>query len=158
MVPDEAWGAILLVNGMGYTSGPNVSVLARNVRHVLLDRDVHPMGRAPHRHMLMILGGVLVLQAADGIPSGFVLRRWQQSPERRPTVPWTRWAWHLGLPLTRTLLLAAVLRVGLPHAFDLHLTGMRLYAPDAALLAITGGVWAIVWGIGRTLLFYRALK
>lgn len=156
MVPDEKWGAILLVNGMGYTSGPNFPMLARNVRDVLLGREVSPVGPSPLRYLLVILGGVLVLQAAGAIHSMYVLRRWRRSPERRPTGPWTRWGWHLGLPLVGGFALAAALLVGLPYAFDLHLTGMRLYTPDAALLAITGGAWALVWGIGRTWLFFRA--
>jgi CubicO group peptidase (beta-lactamase class C family) len=156
MVPDEGWGAILLVNGMGYTSGPDFPMLARNVRHVLLGRDVSPVGRAPLRYLLMMLGGVLVLQAAGAVHSGFVLRRWKRSPERRPTGPWKRWGWHIGLPLIGCLALATALLAGLPHAFDMTLTGMRMYTPDAALLVITSGVWALVWGAGRTWLFYRA--
>jgi CubicO group peptidase (beta-lactamase class C family) len=155
MVPEEEWGAILLVNAMGYASGPNFPALARNVRDVLLGRDVQPMGRSPLRHILMLLGGVLVLQAAGAIHSAFVLRRWKRSPDRYPTRAWKRWGWHLALPLVGCLVLAAVQLIGLPYAFDLHLTGLRMYAPDAALLVIVSGAWALLWGAGRTWLFYR---
>jgi hypothetical protein len=115
-----------------------------------MSNDVEPVGRAQFGMLLWVLGGLLILQVAGAIHSGFLFRRWKRSPDRRPKAPWKKWGWHLSLPLLGNLALAGICLVALPYAFGLHLTGMRMYAPDAALLAIIGGVWALVWGIGRT--------
>jgi CubicO group peptidase (beta-lactamase class C family) len=157
MVPAEGWGGVLLVNGMGYASGPDFPALGRNVQAALLGQAVTPVGPTPLRTILWALGAVLIVQGAGAAHTLHLLRRWRRHPSRRPRLPWMRWGWHGALPLLGCLTLAGIFLVGLPYAFDMTLRGLLLYAPDAGLLAVAGGVLALVWGGVRTGLVARSL-
>ena len=94
MVPSEMWGAVLLVNAMGYTTGLDLPTLGRNVGDLLLGRAVTPVGRTP----LSTLWVVIAVQIVGMIHTTFV--RWRRSAARRP---------RLGLPLIGGLALAVAL-------------------------------------------------
>jgi hypothetical protein len=85
------------------------------------------------------------------------LRRWRRQLERRPAGALSR-AWHLGLPLALNLGWGAAVLLGLPLLFGLTLADSVFIVGDFAYLIAGSAAVALVWGLLRTLLAWRALN
>ena len=69
-----------------------------------------------------------------------------------------RWGWHVVLPAVCCATIGIGLHIVLPRSFHLTLSGFLSFAPDAAALAVSSGVFAIVWGLARTVAVSMALR
>jgi hypothetical protein len=67
-------------------------------------------------------------------------------------------ALFIALPLIWNAVIAYILLVLLPVAFDASLGAVILFQPDVGWVAVISGVFAIVWGLLRTSIVIAGLN
>jgi hypothetical protein len=99
---------------------------------------------------------VICIQVFGMVRTTLRLRRWRRQPQSRPAGALSL-AWHLGVPLAASLAWAAVVLLGVPLVFGLTLAETVFNLGDFAYLIAGSAAVALVWGLLRTLLGWRAL-
>ncbi len=158
LVPSENWGVAILINAEDYVSGHRPAQLARGVVDLLFGEEPPPVQGSVMPLPILLLTLLLVAQLAAAARTFYMLLKWKRLPKRRPANRWKRWGWHLALPTVACVGIATGLLVVLPRIFDMTLTGLFLFVPDAGSLAVASGAFAIGWGLVRTYLLASAFR
>jgi hypothetical protein len=158
LLPEHGLGIVVLANGVGRVALPRLGGIAAGVANVLVGRPAVPAAEDRLFLAVTILAFVIVgIQGLGMFWTASRLRRWLGQPERRPTGAWSR-AWNLGLPLAVNFGWGSVVLLGLSLPFGMPLQESIFLLGDYAYLIAASGVVALVWGVLRTVLVWRALR
>jgi CubicO group peptidase (beta-lactamase class C family) len=156
----DGWGVVILTNfdSLNLNGGrlQNLSSGVLNLLHGQAPAEV----RMPHHPLLaiatLVVAIVTVLMLLGIVRSIILLRRWRNSPDRRPR-GWRAMAMRVWLPLITNVGWGLVLLLAVPQiAYPLKPT--MLIVPDLGYLLVAGGLTAVTWGVLRTVLVFFALR
>jgi len=137
----QRWGFALLLNASDALAGPVVQQLSPQMVNYL--RGVAPVAlgsRAVWPPALIALTALLATLCSIGI---WLARR---AVQPRPAAGWRRVLRTFG-PLAAGALLAAALTVYIPIAYEISLSGMLLFVPDAGWLLMVNAALAVCLGV-----------
>jgi CubicO group peptidase (beta-lactamase class C family) len=156
LLPDQQVGIAFLANAMSYTSD-EVPELGNSLASVLLGKP--PPQKAPVNWLVFCATWLLLLLPfVQGISLWRelrLLRKWHVGTPPPGTL--RDWVRYWGLPLLAYAIVAGVTLWLLPSTFDLTLWRLMVFVPDYGTLAIFSGVFALVWGMFRSVLVGRLL-
>jgi CubicO group peptidase (beta-lactamase class C family) len=160
LAPDGQWGVVLLENAQNnMDGGDRMLQTAFGVISLLMGHQP-PAAESEsfYQLILMVILGITVLMVIGMIRSIVVLRRWRTQPGRRPHGR-RGIIWHVVVPLVLHLGLALLFLVGLPQLlFQSSLPPFFLWLPDFGYTLLVSGVFALGWGILRTVLAVLVLR
>jgi CubicO group peptidase (beta-lactamase class C family) len=157
LVPDEDWGIVVLANGVSRVALPRLRGIAAGVADVLVGRPPQPAAEDRLFQAVTILAfAILGAQIFGALSTTTRLRRWRRRPDNRPTGRLAL-AWHVVLPLVVSLAWASVVLVGAPRLFGLSLSDTVFLLGDFAYVIAASAAFALLWGVLRTVLVWRAL-
>jgi CubicO group peptidase (beta-lactamase class C family) len=158
LLPEHELAIVVLANGASRVTQPRLGGIAAGIANVLVGRPAIPATENRLFQVLTILSFAIIGVQAFGIfLTTMRLRRWRRQLERRPAGALSL-AWHLGLPLALNLGWGAAVLLGLPLLFGLTLADSVFIVGDFAYLIAGSAAVALVWGLLRTLLAWRALN
>src|SRR5215210_8388918 len=158
--PEGRWGVVILANFNSFNlNGGPLQALSGGVisqLHGQTPPDV-PMPHHPILASAMLLVAVVsVLQALGIIRSVVLFRRWRTQPNRQPRGR-RAVALRVALPLVSNVGWGLFMLIGFPKLLY-PLSPTLLIVPDLGYLVVVSGVVALIWGIGRAVLAYFALR
>jgi CubicO group peptidase (beta-lactamase class C family) len=160
LAPEGQWGVVLLENAQNVLDGGDrmhqtafgvISLLAGRQPPAAESNNVFQM-------ILLVPVGITALMVIGMLRSIVILRRWRTQPGRRPQGR-RGMVWQVVLPLVLHLALALIFLIGLPQVlFQSPLPLFFLWLPDYGYTLLIGGLFALGWGILRTMLAYATLR
>lgn len=159
LVPEDAWGIVLLMNGdSAFLGRSRIEEMVTGVTSLLVGKT--PPAATPLYEELFfyfLTLGILFLQMIGIIRSARILRRWRAQPERRPH-GLLQILWNIIPPLVLNLIPAFLFLVFVPQLFGLSLPGTIYRAPDLGYVMLVSSVVALAWSLVRTGLAFFALS
>lgn len=156
LVPEKNLAFALVMNTYSPMLGIRVSRVPSNVLRMLLGQETIP--GYEFRHMQIVYAGVMLVPLLHLVAILATFRRiriWRTSGQ----YPTQRQAVHfIVLPLIWNAVIAYILLVLLPVAFDASLGAILLFQPDVGWIAVISGIFAIVWGITSTSIRLSTLR
>lgn len=148
LVPEKDLAIALVMNTYSPMLGIRVQRLPASVLRMLLGQQIIPGYEFPHMRIVYALVMLIPLLHLIAVRVTFRrIRQWQttvQYPTRRQVILF------IALPLIWNIAIAYIVLVILPIAFDASLRVVILFQPDVGWIAISSGIFAIVWGLLRT--------
>ncbi len=146
LLPDQARGFVLLVNGNHHLTTTALNALGEDIAALLGggDEKGEAWGILP-----WVLRALLLLPIGQGVAmvlGARRLRRWERTPERLPK-PFAFWVWGIAVPTAVNLLLMAIPVALL--AFGLVPFSL-LFMGDITMVLLLSGALALVWLCLRT--------
>lgn len=154
LAPSARLGVAVMMNVNTYLDKDQLVGLPNGVVAILVGKQPPAPAASIMPLIFSALGFVAAAQAGFLSWSLWFLRRWQKSPERIPQSSGVRSAYLL-VPFALDAALAVAVFGIVPAQFQISLSGMYLYQPDVAGLALALGTFSAIWGTTRTLLFLR---
>ncbi len=157
LLPEHGWGVVVLSNGVGRVAAPRMRGITAGVANVLVGRAAVPASEDRVFQVVTIFAFLIIfVQVFEIVRTTLTLRRWRSHPQQRPSGSLSL-AWHLAVPLAVSLGWGAVALIGAPLLFGLSLADTVFILGDFAYLIAGSAAIAVIWGILRTLLVWRAL-
>jgi CubicO group peptidase (beta-lactamase class C family) len=164
LVPKEGWGVVTLVNTSNVAIQSAFNSIGFGITELLMGFPPPPTSIDEDfltQHILLVCTVLVLMQVLRLIGSIANLRHWRRFPELRP-----RSAFQLAkfvlLPALIDLALVVWFFVGLPYQYRNQYRATLFdairAAPDVGLLVIIVLVLAMVWGILRTVLYFKTLR
>ena len=147
LVPEKDLAIAMVMNTYSPMLGIRVSRVPSSVLRMLLGQQIIP--GFEFRYMQIIYAGVMLIPLLQLIAILATIRRiryWRPSSQY-PTQMQT--ARFIALPLIWNAVIAYILLILLPVAFDANLGTVLLFQPDVGWIAIMSGTFAILWGLLR---------
>jgi CubicO group peptidase (beta-lactamase class C family) len=154
LVPEKNLAIAIVMNTYSPMLGFRASRLPGNVLRMLLGQIPIPLHEILFRQIIYVL--VMLIPLLHLLAVVMTLRRVRSWRSGSPLSPQTQIARYVVLPLIWNAVIAYVLLVTLPRAFEVDISTMLLLQPDVSWVAVVSGVFAIVWGLLRTSLFMRS--
>jgi CubicO group peptidase (beta-lactamase class C family) len=148
LVPEKDLAIALVMNTYSPMLGIRVQRLPTSVLRMLLDQEVIPGYEFPR--MRIIYGLVMLIPLLHLIAVLATFRRIRQWRTSVQSLTQGQVILFLVLPLIWNGVVAYILLVLLPVAFDASLGVVLLFQPDVGWIAVISGIFAIVWGLLRT--------
>lgn len=148
LVPEKDLAVALVMNTYSPMLGIRVSRLPSSVLRMLLGQEIIP--GYEFRYMQIVYAGVMLIPFLHLLAVLATFRRiryWRNSAQH-PTQ--TQTVLFIALPLVWNAIIAYILLILLPRAFDANLGTVILFQPDVGWIAILSGIFAIAWGLLRT--------
>lgn len=148
LVPEKNLAVAMVINTYSPMLGIRVSRMPANVLRILLDQTLIPGNEFLVNQI--IYAGVMFIPLLQVIAVVITFRRirsWRRSTQRPTQMQAAR---LIALPLIWHALLAYILLILLPMAFQADLPTILLFQPDVGWVALISGIFAVVWGIVRT--------
>ena len=158
MFPSDNWGFAVLINAESYASGPRTGSLVRGVVDLLFEVEPQPVHRSAFPLPLVLFMSLLVAQFAAAMRTTCLVRKWKNNPLVQPSSRWKRHGWHLAIPILTNVIIAVGLLVVFPRVFNMELAGLLQFVPDVGCLLVASGIFAIVWGVVRTVLVLKVYE
>lgn len=157
LVPEKKLALALVMNTYSPMLGIRVQRLPASVLRMLLGQEIIPGYEFPHMRIIYAVVMLIPLLQLIAVLATFRrIREWQTSNAQRPT--WAQMVRFIALPLIWNVVIAFILLVILPVAFDANLGVVILFQPDVGWVAIISGIFAIVWAVLRTGLVISTLR
>ena len=148
LVPQKNLAIAMVMNTYSPMLGIRVSRVPSNVLRMLLEQITIP--GYEFRYMQIVYASVMLIPFLHLIAVFATFRRiryWRTSAQHPKQAEMVRF---IALPIIWNTLVAYILLVLLPIAFDSNLGTVILFQPDVGWVALISGVFAIVWGPLRT--------
>ena len=152
LVPEKKLAVAMVMNTYNPILGLRVSRLPSNILRMLLGQATLQVNEILFRQIIYIL--VMLIPLLHFISVVMTLRRvrsWRRGAPLSPQI-------QVALPLIWNAAIAYVLLVALPKAFEVDIPTMILVQPDVSWIAVISGVFAIVWGLLRTIIVIPNLR
>ena len=148
LVPQKNLAVAMVINTYSPMLGIRVSRMPANVLRVLLDQTLIP-GNEFLVNQIIYAGVMFIplLQVITVVITFNRFRSWRKNTQRPTQMQAVR---LIALPLIWNALLAYILLILLPVAFEADLPTILLFQPDVGWVALVSGIFAVVWGIVRT--------
>ena len=146
LVPEKKLAVAMVMNTYNPILGLRVSRLPSNILRMLLGQATLQVNEILFRQIIYIL--VMLIPLLHFLSVVMTLRRvrsWRRGAPLSPQI-------QVALPLIWNAAIAYVLLVALPKAFEVDIPTMILVQPDVSWIAVIRGVFAIVWGLLRTII------
>jgi len=148
LVPAKHLAVALVMNTYSPMLGIRVQRVPSSVLRMLLGQPIIPGYEFPYMRIIFALVMLIPLLHLLAVLATFRrLRHWRTSAQH-PTQ--TQTVLFITLPLIWNALIAYILLILLPSAFDANLKTVILFQPDIGWVAVVSGIFAIVWGLVRT--------
>jgi CubicO group peptidase (beta-lactamase class C family) len=148
LVPEKNIAVAMVLNTYSPMLGVRVSRLPANVLRILLAQPTIPGNEIFSMQIIYAVVMLIPFLHLIAVLATFRrIRHWRTSGQH-PTQ--TQMVRFIGLPLIWNALIAYILLILLPSAFDANLETVILFQPDVGWIAIMSGIFAIVWGLLRT--------
>jgi CubicO group peptidase (beta-lactamase class C family) len=156
LVPEKQIAVAMVLNTYSPMLGIRVSRVPSSVLRMLLGQEVFPGYEFLH---MRIIYALIMLVPFLHIAAVFVTLHRIRSSQRNTQLS-TRMhaAPSIVLSFLWNAIIASLLLIALPIAFDANLSTVILFQPDVGWVAVGGGIFAIVWGLLRTGIVISALK
>ena len=147
LVPEKNLAIAMVMNTYSPMLGIRVSRVPSNVLRILLDQTLIPGNEFLYNKVIYAVVMLVPLLHLIAVLATFRrIRHWRTSAQH-PTQ--TQMVLFIALPLIWNTLIAYILLILLPRAFDASLGTIILFQPDVGWIAILSGIFAIVWGLLR---------
>lgn len=154
LVPEEKLAIAMVMNTYNPMLGFRVSRTPGNILRMLLGQDIVPLNEILLRQIIYVLVMLIPLLHFLSVVITFRhVRSWRRGV---PLSPQTQIARYVVLPLIWNVAIAYVLLVTLPKAFEVDISTMLLLQPDVSWVSVSSGIFAIIWGLFRIILFIRS--
>ncbi|MGZ9222857.1 MAG: hypothetical protein ACXW4Q_12185, partial [Anaerolineales bacterium] len=128
--------------------GIRVSRVPNSVLRMLLGQEIIPGYEFPFMRIVYALVMLIPLLHIIAVWATFRRIRFWRTSAQHPTQ--TQTVLFIALPLIWNALIAYILLILLPGAFDANLGTVILFQPDVGWVAVISGIFAIVWGVIST--------
>jgi CubicO group peptidase (beta-lactamase class C family) len=148
LVPEENLAFALVMNTYSPMLGFRVSRVPGNVLRMLLGQETIQLNEILFRQIIYVF--LLLIPFLHIFAVVTTLRRirfWHRSTQNSKRFHVAR---YIAVPLLWNAILAYVLLVTLPKAFEANISTVILFQPDVGWVAFVSGVFAIVWGVIST--------
>jgi hypothetical protein len=157
LLPDERWGIVVLSNANSQVALPRLDGLSLGIARMLAGQQPRPATESRPFEVVMIAATLIcALQLVLMIRFVARLRGWRSRPQSYPRGA-RSFAWHVGVPLVLNLAWAGLLVVVLPTIVGLPFGDIVFLFGDVGYLMAFSAGFALVWGIVRAVLAWRAL-
>ncbi len=162
LLPERRLGLVVLMNankGLGSPLGDQRLLgIPYNVAEMLLEQQPTVLPADPKPTLLYaILFLAVIVQAVGMARTALWLFPWKHRPVLRPQGR-RAVALRLWLPLALNLGWGLFALLGVPALFGASLSLLGYLAPDFGLILLESGATALLWGVVRTPLMWRALR
>ena len=148
LVPEKEMAVAMVINTYSPMLGIRVSRVPSNVLRLLLGQETIPGFEFLSMRIVYLL--VMLIPFLHIFAILTTLRRVRSWQGRTRPSPQTQIARYIALPLIWNAAIAYILLVTLPKAFDANISTVILFQPDVGWVAVSSGIFAIVWGIIST--------
>jgi CubicO group peptidase (beta-lactamase class C family) len=156
LVPEKKLALALVMNTYSPMLGVRVSRIPSSVLRILLGQEVIPGYEFPYMRivyaLVMLIPLLHIIAALATFRRIRFLRINTQDPTRMQV------ARYIALPFIWNAAIAYLLLVALPIAFGAKISVILLFQPDVGWVAVVSGVFAIVWGLLRTVILISTLR
>jgi CubicO group peptidase (beta-lactamase class C family) len=154
LVPEKNLAIAMVMNTYNSMLGLRISRLPSNILRMVLGQATVQLNEILFRQILYVL--VMLIPLLHILAVVMTVRRVRSWRSGGTLSPQTQIARYVALPFIWNAVIAYVLLVTLPKAFEVDIPAMLLLQPDVSWVAVISGVFAIVWGLLRTSLFMRS--
>ena len=156
LVPEKNLAIAMVINTYSPMLGIRVSRVPSNVLRILLAQPMIPGNEFLSARIIYAVVMLVPLLHLIAVLATFRrIRHWRTSAQH-PTQ--THMVLFIALPPIWNALIAYILLILLPRAFDASLGTIILFQPDVGWIAILSGIFAIVWGLLRTGIVISVLR
>jgi phosphoglycerol transferase MdoB-like AlkP superfamily enzyme len=156
LVPEKNLAIAMVINTYSPMLGIRVSRVPSNVLRILLAQPMIPGNEFLSARIIYAVVMLVPLLHLIAVLATFRrIRHWRTSGQH-PTQ--THMVLFIALPPIWNALIAYILLILLPRAFDASLGTIILFQPDVGWIAILSGIFAIVWGLLRTGIVISVLR
>jgi CubicO group peptidase (beta-lactamase class C family) len=144
LVPEKNLAVALVMNTFSPMLGVRVQRVPSSVLRMLLGQEIIP--GYEFLSMRIIYAVVMLIPLLYFLTVVTTFRRmpsWQRSTQLTPQ---TQIARYVAWPLIWNAVIAYVLLVTLPKAFEANISTVILFQPDVGWVAVISGIFAIMWG------------
>lgn len=156
LVPEENLAFAMVMNTYNPMLGFRVSRVPSNILRILLDQETIQLHEILFRQIIYVL--VMLIPLLHILAVVITLRRVRSWRKGASLSPQTHIARYVALPLIWNTAIAYVLLIALPKAFEVDISTMILLQPDVSWVAVVCGIFAIVWGVLRTVIVVPTLR
>jgi len=136
--------------------GIRVARVPSSILRMLLGQEVIPGYEFLYMRVIYALVMLVPLLHLIAVLATFRRVRFWRTNIQRPTR--IQLAGYIVLPVIWNAILAYVLLVILPRAFEANISTVILFQPDFGWVVLVSGVFAIVWGLLRTGMVIATLR
>jgi hypothetical protein len=156
LVPQKNIAMAMVMNTYSPMLGIRVSRVPSSVLRMLLGQEIIAGYEFPY--MRIVYAGVMLIPLLHLIAVLATFRRiryWRTNAQHPTRIQAARFIF---LPLIWNAVIAYILLILLPAAFDANLGAVVLFQPDVGWIAILSGIFAVVWGLLRTGIVISTLR
>jgi len=148
LVPEKDLAVALVMNTFSPMLGVRVQRVPSSVLRMLLGQEVIP--GYEFLYMKIIYALVMLIPLLHFLAVATTFRRMRSAHRSTQRSPQTQIARYVVLPLIWNAVIAYMLLVALPKAFESNISTVILFQPDVGWVAAISGIFAIVWGLIST--------
>src|SRR5688572_21143962 len=148
LVPQKDLAIAMVLNTYSPMLGIRVSRIPANVLRILLAQPTIPGNEFLYMQIIYAVVMLIPLLHLIAVLATFRRIRYWRTSAQHPTQ--TQMVLFIALPLIWNAIIAYILLILLPSAFDANLGTLVLFQPDVGWIAIMSGIFAIGWGLLRT--------